>query len=289
MRGGANSISIWMVPLGLVVLAAALFAFDAGGLATRLSGAEYSLYQHQHPRPYEDSFARGHFHVRVLNFDDRATRRYGAWPWESDRLTRLTAALKKDGAAIIVFAFPLDSGDPASPQRFAAQLPPGPEYDAARATLNRMVSADEAFAEALSATRAVTGFTLTNVAGDDNVPIKPAVASEGTSDPYFYVAGYGRAIRALPLIETASTALGAMNLTPDRDGVLRNIALVYRLNGKTIASIDMAALSAALAPPRIHAMEGSVPGIDAWPSIARISFGGFLVPTRRDGAISPWY
>src|SRR5690242_15919073 len=289
MRGGANSISIWLVPLGLLALAAALFAFDASGLATQLSGFEYSLYQQQNPRTYEDPFARSHLHVRVLNFDDAALRKFGAWPWASDRLAELTAALKKDGALVVVFAFPLDLGDPASPQRFAAQLPANPEYDAARATLNKMVSSDEAFAEAMSGTKAVTGFTLTNVTGDDNVPLKPAIASDGASNPYVHVAEFDRAVRALPLIETASAALGAMNLTPDRDGVLRNVALVDRLNGKPVASLDTAALAVALAPPQIHAMDGSIPGIDASPSIARISFGGFFLPTRRDGAITPWY
>lgn len=289
MRGGSNAISIWMVPLGLLVLAAAIFAFDIGGFATRLSGAEYGFYQHQNPRSYQDAFARSHLHVRVLNFDDAATRRYGRWPWAADRLAQLTSALKKDGTAVAVFAFPLDSGDPASPQRFAAQLPPGAEYDAARATLNKMVSADESFAQALSRIKAATGFTLNDVAGDGSVPAKPAITVDGAGNPFFYVADTHAAMRALPLIESASAGLGAMNLTPDRDRVLRNVALVQRLNGKAVASVDMAALALALAPPHIQAAEGTFPGIDATPRIASVSFGGFSVATRRDGAIAPWY
>ncbi|MGN6517324.1 MAG: CHASE2 domain-containing protein [Rhizomicrobium sp.] len=289
MRGGANSISIWMVPLGLLVLAAAIFAFDVGGTTARLSGAEYAFYQHQDPRPYEDAFARSHLHIRVLNFDDAAARQYGRWPWAADRLAQLTTSLKKDGAAVAVYAFPLDSSDPASPQRFAAQLPAGAEYDAARAALTKMVSADEAFAQALSGIKAVTGFTLGDATGDSSVPVRPAITVEGAGNPFFYVADAHDAVRALPLIESASAGLGAMNLTPDRDHVLRAVGLVHLLNGKPVASMDMAALGLALAPPHIQSAEGTIPGIDAIPRIASISFGGFSVATRRDGAITPWY
>src|SRR6185503_3330733 len=88
MRGGANSISIWALPLGLLVLAAAIFALDLGGTATRLSGLEYDFYQHQRPRPYTDTIGRGHYHVRTLALDEKATEKYGHWPWASDTLTR---------------------------------------------------------------------------------------------------------------------------------------------------------------------------------------------------------
>src|SRR6185312_8032719 len=76
MRGGANSISIWALPLGLLALAAAVFALDLGGAATRLSGLEYSFYQQERPRPYTDAFARGHYHVRTFILDEKATAEY---------------------------------------------------------------------------------------------------------------------------------------------------------------------------------------------------------------------
>ncbi|HWA31675.1 MAG TPA: adenylate/guanylate cyclase domain-containing protein [Rhizomicrobium sp.] len=289
MRGGAHSITIWAVPLGLLALAAALFALDLGGVATALSGAEYGFYQQERPRPYEDPFARSHFHVRVLNFDDAAIEKYGAWPWASDRLAQLTDALKAEGSSVVVYAFPLNSGDPASPQRFAAQLPQAPQYDAARDALNKMVSADEALGESLVGARAVTGYTLENISGDTTVPVKTALSTEGSDDPFHFVSTYRFAARALPLVETASFGVGAMNLAPDRDGVVRNLPLIYRLNDAVVPSIDAEALRAALTKPEIHSMEGSIPGVDATPHIASVSFGGFIVPTRRDGAFAPWF
>lgn len=289
MRGGANSISIWALPLGLLALAAAVFALDLGGAATRLSGLEYSFYQQERPRPYTDAFTRGHYHVRTFILDEKATAEYGHWPWASDTLTRVTEALKEAGAPIIVYAFALDANDPASPQRFAAQLPPDPANDAARDALNKMVSADEAFAASFSGVKAITGFTLNDDNGDDSVLSKAKITSDGASDPLYRVQAYRYAWRALPLLETSSAGSGALNLKPDNDGVLRNVPLIYRLNGKPVPSLDAEALREALAPMAVHGAEGTIPGVDADPRIANITFGGFSVPTRRDGAFAIWF
>lgn len=289
MRGGANSISIWALPLGLLVLAAAIFAFDLGGVATRLSGLEYDFYQHERPRPYTDTIARGHYHVRTFVLDDKAVAKYGHWPWASDTLARATDALKRAGAPIIVYAFALDANDPASPQRFAAQLPPTPENDAARAALNAMVSADEALGGAFAGVKAITGFTLSDDTGDDSVVSKAKITADGASDPLFYAQTYSYASRALPLLETASAGSGALNLELDRDGVFRSEPLVYRLNGVPVPSLDAETLRNALAPMSVHGAQGTIPGVDAKPRIANVTFGGFSVPTRRDGAMTLWF
>jgi adenylate cyclase len=286
---GANSISIWAVPLALLVLAAALFALDLGGIATRLSGLEFDFYQHERPRPYQDSFARGHYHVRSFTLDEKARAKYGPWPWASDTLTRATDALKRAGAPIVVYAFPLDARDPASPERFAAQLPPGAENDAARDALNKMMSADESFGETLAGIKAITGFELNDTSGDDNVPAKTTIAADGASDPLHFARDYRFATRALPLLETSSAGTGALNIAPDRDGVFRNLPLVYRLNGTPVPSIDAEALRNALAPMAVHGAQGTIPGVDAQPRIANVAFGGFSIPTRRDGAFAIWF
>lgn len=289
MRGGANSISIWAVPLVLLALAAAVFALDLGGAATRLSGLEYAFYQHEKPRPYEDSFARGHFHVRVLTLDQKAIDTYGHWPWESDTLTRAAEALKRAGAAIVVFAFPLDSHDPGSPRRIAAQMPDTPENAPLRDALDKMMSADESFGESLSGIKAVTGFVLNDDSGDVSVPSKAKIAADGASDPLHDTREYPFALRALPFLETSSAGTGALNLAPDRDGVFRNLPLVYRLNGAPVPSIDAETLRIALAPMAVHGAQGTIPGVDAAPRIANVTFGGFSVPTRRDGAFAIWF
>ncbi len=45
MDSGAKSFPIWVFPLAVLVMAAALLATDAGGLAARLGGLEYGMFQ----------------------------------------------------------------------------------------------------------------------------------------------------------------------------------------------------------------------------------------------------
>jgi adenylate cyclase len=45
----------------------------------------------------------------------------------------------------------------------------------------------------------------------------------------------------------------------------------------------------ALAPMAVHGAQGTIPGVDAEPRIANVTFGGFVIPTRRDGAFAIWF
>ncbi len=172
---------------------------------------------------------------------------------------------------------------------FAARLAPTPENDAARAALNRMMSSDEDFAEAFAKLKAVTGYVLENDSGDELAPVNTPFAVEGAAAPFGYVTSFQYAARALPLFETSSAGTGALNLLPDRDGVLRNVALLYRLNNQIVPSLDAEAMRLAGGPLVAHGAEGSVPGVDAMPRLKSISAGGLSIPTRRDGAMTLYF
>ncbi|HUB84941.1 MAG TPA: adenylate/guanylate cyclase domain-containing protein [Rhizomicrobium sp.] len=291
MRAGPNAIGIWALPLAILVLAAAAFAFDLGGAATRLSGLEYDSYQHFKPRIYESPLARSGYDVRVLDIDAAAIAKYGNWPWPSDTLKRVTDVLKSAGAPIVVYAFALDANDPSSPQRFAAQLPPGPQNDAVRNALNNMVSADENLAASFQGIKAVTGFVLNNETGDDEAPSKAKIAFDGVKNPVSFVPRFAYATRSLPLFEAASAGTGALNLGPDAGGVLRNIAMVSRIGDAIVPSLDseVMRLASGKAALVLHGAAGNMAVLDAAPRLAGISAGGFDVKTRRDGAMSIYF
>jgi MHS family citrate/tricarballylate:H+ symporter-like MFS transporter len=291
MRAGPNVVGIWALPLAILVLAAAIFALDLGGAATRLSGLEYDSYQHFQPRTYESPLARSGYDVRVLDIDATAIARFGNWPWPSDTLERVTDILKKAGTPVIVYAFALDTSDPSSPQRFAAQLSPGPQNDAARNALNKMVSADESLAASFQGTKAVTGFLLQNQTGDDVAPAKAKIAFDGVSDAASFVPRFAYAARSLPLFEAASAGTGALNLATDPGGVLRNVALVSRIGDTVTPSLDAEVLRLASEKSAlsVHGVAGNMPLLDAAARIAGISAGAFDVKTRRDGAMTIYF
>ena len=287
MRAGAKSITIWALPLAVLALAAVVFRFDLGAAATRLSGLEFDIYQTLKPRAYQD--APGGVHVRALAIDPQAVARYGNWPWSSDKLKLLTDRLKQAGASVVVFGFALDSADPASPQRFAAELPQTPDTEAARASLQGMMSSDESFAASFKGIKAATGYTLTGDGGDDSAPLKQPIAADGAKNPFGAVPRFDYATRALPLFEAESAGNGALNLSPDRDGVLRSVPLLYRLRDTVVPGLDLDVMRLEQGKIAAHGAEASIPALDGAAYIAGISVGTMLIPTRRDGAITLWF
>ncbi|MGZ5959639.1 MAG: CHASE2 domain-containing protein, partial [Rhizomicrobium sp.] len=125
-------LAIWAFPLVMLVAALLFLGSDVGGMATRLRETLFDAYQRFQPRPYQDTLPRAGFSVRVLDSDTANLKRLGPWPWPHSTLAKLTRELKAKGAALVVFAFPLDVPDPLSPKNLLAQAPFGPAGDPIR-------------------------------------------------------------------------------------------------------------------------------------------------------------
>src|ERR1700722_13828891 len=122
-------VAIWAFPLAMLVAALLLLGSDAGTFATKLRGILFDAYQHAAPRAYQDTRGKSGFAVRVLNPDESSLAHFGPCPWPHAVLARLTDEMKAAGAAVVVFAFPLDEPDPVSPKSLIAEVPTGPSFD----------------------------------------------------------------------------------------------------------------------------------------------------------------
>jgi len=286
MRVGAKPYASWALPLAILAVAAAVIMLDIGGVESRLAGLQSDTYQRIKPRDENLALTASPYKARALVIDSAAIAKLGAWPWSDDALKKVTEALKKAGAPVIAFAMPLSESAPDSPQRFADKLPQTPDFDAARAALEKMTTADESLADAFSGAEIVTGFTARNDAGDDLVPVKAPIMVRGIQYPFSYVPQYRFAARSLPLIETASAGAGSLNLPPDRDGVVRSVPLVLNISGKIVPSLDAETMRI-LGKDRlsIYGAESSVPLLDPKPRIASLSTESLTAMTRRDGAL----
>ena len=75
MRSGANSISIWALPLAVLLIAAAVFALDMGSASTRLSGLQYDFYHQQRMEGNLIAFFADHIgqigHIQIADSPDR--------------------------------------------------------------------------------------------------------------------------------------------------------------------------------------------------------------------------
>lgn len=290
MKAGGKPFASWALPLAILAIAAAVIALDIGGAATRLSGLQFDTYQRIKPRDENLSLLASPYKVRALVIDPGATTKLGAWPWSDDSIRKIVEALKKAGAPVIALALPLTQAAPDSPQRFADELPKTVDFDGARATLERMTTADESLANAFSGAKIVTGFNAGNDTGDDLAPVKASVTIQGIRNPFSYVPYFRFAVRALPLIEAASFGSGALNLPADRDGVVRSAPLVLNVGGKIYPSLD-AEIMRVLGNEqlRIYGAESSVPLLDPTPRVASVGAGPLTAMTRRDGALVMYF
>ena len=280
-------IAIWAFP-GLM-LAAMLFVLgsDAGGIAARLRSVLFDSYQTSQPRPYQDTLAHAGYAVRTLDADMASLKRFGPWPWPHAVLARLARELKTQGAALAVFAFPLDAPDAASPRSLLAQLPSGPENDPLRTALTQMTSPDDGLAAAMSQLASVTGFTL----GASEVVQAPQIRAPlrfiGSKNPFGHVPAFTTAEGAIPAVERTSLGIGALNLPGDADGRLRRMPLAFRLNGVAVPSLTAEMLRVIQNKRHLdlRSDEGDIGLIGAEPGIASVEAQNIDIPTAPDGAI----
>jgi adenylate cyclase len=271
------------------MLAAALLLLgsDAGTLATRLRGILFDAYQHSQPRAYQDTKTRAGFAIRTLEIDRASLEHFGPWPWPHAVLAKLLGELKESGAAIAVFAFPLDTPDPASPNALLAEVPPGPAFDSARAALGQMPSPDDGLAAAMSRLATVTSFTL-GTADSAHTPVVHApLRYIGTKDPFAHVPAFAAASGAIPVIERISVGYGALNLPADADGKVRRMPLAFQLNNIAVPGIATEVLRTIQNKPAIalRSDEGDYGLLGSRPGVASIEADGVDIPTAPDGSI----
>jgi adenylate cyclase len=287
MQFQGRPLAIWALP-GLM-LAIALFALgsDAGAIATRLRGVLFDSYQRSLPQPVQDLRAKTGLSVLTLEADTQSQTRFGPWPWPHAVLAKLVGELKAGGAAMAVFAFPLDRPDPASPKNLTALVPPGAANDPLRAALTGLPTPDDALASAMSELPTVSGYVLAEQPGGRPPALHAALRFLGSKNPFGRAPDFKAAIGAIAEIESKSRGVGALNLDIDADGVMRRLPLVFRLGGVAVPGLTAEALRVAQNKTylTLRSDEGDNGLFGAIPGIASVVTLNGEVPTAPDGAL----
>jgi adenylate cyclase len=287
MEFQGRPLAVWALP-GLM-LAVCLFVLgaDAGTLATRLRGVLFDTYQRAAPRAYVDTLPRSGFSVRVLQVDAPSLRRFGKWPWSHAVLARLSDRLKAQGAALQVFAFPLDAADPGAPKALLPLVPNDAQAEAVRNALSHMPSADDALAAAMGKLATVSGFDL----GSEAVAPPPALTATlrfvGNKNPFGHAPDFRAASGPIAPVAHASLGLGALNLPVDADGRTRRLPLVLRWNGTAVPTLsaEMVRVLQGKKHLSLRSDEGDSGLFGSQPGVATIDTGRGEVPTAPEGSI----
>jgi adenylate cyclase len=289
MDAGARPFPIWLFPLAVLAVAAALMMTDAGGVASRFAASEFDAFQQFRPRSYEDTVAKSGYAVRVLNADAASMARFGPWPWPRSVLARLCNEMAAAGAAIVVLDMPLDESDPASPARAGALLPDDPAMTSARQFLALQSSPDDALAAAMRKTRTVIGYELGERSDPGPQPQHEPAGDKPTATDS--IPDFESADGAETGFARASADIGALNVRQGEGSATHGLPLLFRLKGRVVPSLDGAVLRLIAGSPNLTIMTG--PGemltLRARPQIVGVSAGAYSVPLAPDGSLQIYF
>ncbi len=240
-----------MPPLLLLGLSAATLLFDPFGAATSVRGTLFDFYENHTPHAAPvDAPGR----VALITLDSGSLAHYGRWPWTNQGLSDLTRAVALTGAGAIVFTSPLDRPENGS------------------------------FPAPLQSLPAVVPILL----GVGGLTPQPSTHFEyrGSKNPFAAAPGFSSGAGPLQAVAVAAKGMGAPNLIADRDGVVRRMPLLFRLNTELVPSL--AAEGARLAAGEkfltfttdqgdLFAVHWGVTGI------ASLQSNGHVIPTDSDG------
>ena len=240
-----------MPPLLLLGLSAATLLFDPFGAVTAVRGGLFHAYERHTPH-----VATADARVALVTLDAGSLAQYGRWPWGAEGLSALTRAIALAGAGTMVFTTPLDRPETGS------------------------------FPAPLQSVPAVVPILL-GVGGLAPHPVTPFVY-RGTKSPFAAPPGFSAGAGPTLAVAALAKGLGAPNLIADRDGVVRRMPLLFRLNSALVPSLaaESARLAAGEKSLAFDTDEGDLFAMH-WgrPGIASLENAGHVIPTDSDGGV----
>jgi adenylate cyclase len=240
----------------------------------------FDTFQRLAPRAYDPQLP-----VRVVDVDEASLAEIGQWPWPRTIMRDLVERLGEAGAAAIAFDVLFAEADRTSIEEVVKALPP----EQASAILNAAPAArnnDAAFAEAIAKLPVVTSTTLTGRPSAPP-PVKAGFAVAG-DDPRPFIAVFAGSTSNLPAIDAAAAGIGSINWIPDRDQIVRRVALVYRVGDEFVPALAPEALRVALGAStyvlRASNASGET-GLGQSTGLNAIRVGDREIPVEADGSL----
>lgn len=266
-----------LIPVALLILLITMKISNFSLLA-HMQLKIFDAFQQWSPRDYSEQ------PVRIIDIDDESLKRIGQWPWPRNKMAELVNKLHEAGATVIVLDVVFAEADRTSPAQLKALWP---ENKALGNLANTLPDHDQLFAEAIKQSNVVTGFVLTS-SPSGLLPKNKAGYVFAGENPAPYLLMYKGAVNAMPQFEQVATGNGALNSSPDDDGILRKISLLYRVGEELYPSLTMEALRIAQGASSYIIKSVGASGEEGFGSaegITHIRNGEFIIPTTANGQL----
>jgi adenylate cyclase len=263
---------VWATLL-TVLCAAALQAADPIP-AQIVRNATFDQFQRLKPRAYQTS------PIKIIDIDDASLNKLGQWPWPRTRIAELIGLLKTARPQAIAFDILFAEADRTSPQ---AMLKFWPVSESLRQALAHLPDHDRVLADALKGSGVVLGFTSAgpNPADANPLPIRARFIELGNplaTERLPYIDGI---LAPLSALAAAAAGNGALNFTPDADGVIRKIPLLLNNRGQIVPTLAAETLRIAQRTQNVTLVAESENSGD----IGAIRIGKIVLPTTARGEI----
>jgi adenylate cyclase len=241
----------------------------------------FDSYQRLAPQPYDPDLP-----VRIIDIDPGSIARFGQWPWPRTIIRDLVIELSKRNAAAIAFDILFAEADRTSLEQVIKRMPP--EQAGRLRDLTGTATNDQLLAEALKGTPSVLALILTNEMNTSGLAQKAGFAFAG-DDPKPFLPAFTGVEGNLPLLDEAARGIGAMNMIPNGDGVVRQVPLFFHLGGRIVPSLAAEALRVAQGASTYVIKSSNASGETAFgqrTGINRVRIGEMDIPTDAAGELT---
>jgi adenylate cyclase len=266
--------------VSVLIAAAILLRYIDPFFVRSLRLIAFDSYQRLNPEKYDPGLP-----IRIVDIDEQSLSRIGQWPWPRTTVGDLLLKLASEGAAVVAFDILFAEPDRTSVEEIAKRLPT-PQANLLLAATAGQPTNDQAFADALKQTPSVLSIALGHEAKTE-FSAKAGFAVAG-QDPRPFIIGFDGGSTNLPALDNAAHGIGAYNWTPDRDQIVRRVALIYRIGKTLVPSLAAEALRVAQGANTYVLKASNASGETAYgqsTGLNHMRVGQVEVPTDSSGAV----
>ena len=270
----------YIVLVTVLIAAAILLRYVDPFFVRALRLATFDSFQRIDPLKYEPDLP-----IRIVDIDEQSLSEIGQWPWSRATMRDLVMDLASNGAAVIAFDVLFAEPDRTSIEEIAKRLPAPLASLVVDSTAGQPTN-DQRFAAALKQTPSVLAVSLDRRVRNEFLP-KAGFAVAG-QDPRPFIIAFEGATKNLAVLDDAAHGIGALNWVPDRDQIVRRVALFYRVGTTFVPSLAAEAFRVAQGASTYVLKASNASGENSFgqaTGLNHIRIGQVEVPTDNSGAV----
>ncbi len=182
---------------------------------------------------------KGDDRIVVIDIDEKSLKELGQWPWSRNKLSKILENLTNAGVGIIGLDMVFSEPDRSSPRKIAKD---------ANLSTKDLPDFDEIFAQTLTNTPTITGFTFNfeEEVKNQTPNINAIFIQKGKVGDEEYLLQAKGITSNLPLFQQSAYSAGSFNTVPDEDGNIRYVPLLISYEGAIYPSLSFEMIRAML-------------------------------------------